>query len=413
MVLNWIWIGMFVVSIGIGFIKLLFFGDYEVMNKMMDGLFESSKGAFEIALFMTGTLCLWMGFMKIGEEGGAVKFLTKLTAPLFSRLFPQVPREHPAMGSIMMNFSANMLGLDNAATPFGLKAMNDLQTLNQEDPKTASNAQIMFLVLNTSGLTIIPVSILAFRAANNSNDVSSVFIPILITTFCATLAGLIFVSIRQKINLFDKVIFAYFGSIAACIISLVWVVHSFPEKVNIISSILSNTIILGIILGFFILAIRSKVNVFESFIEGAKGGFDVALSIMPYLIAMLVAISLFRNCGAMEDLMEGIKIALTYLGILTVQFVDALPVILMKPFSGAGARGLMVDIFQNPSFGPDSFVGKLASTFQGSTDTTFFVLAVYFGSVKITRTRYAALAGLFCDLIGGIVALLVAYLFFG
>ena len=403
---------MFVVSILMGFAKLIFWGDHLVMQNMMDGLFESSKGGFEIALFMTGTLCLWMGFMKIGEDGGAVKFLTKITAPLFSRLFPEVPRNHPAMGSIMMNFSANMLGLDNAATPFGLKAMNDLQTLNQEDPKTASNAQIMFLVLNTSGLTIIPVSILAFRAANNSNEVASVFIPILITTFFATMAGLMFVAIKQKINLFDRVILAYFGSISLCILSLVGVVYFYPEKVGIISSILSNTIILGIILGFFILAIKSKVNVFESFIEGAKGGFDVALSIMPYLIAMLVAISLFRNCGALVDIMTAIKSLLFLIGLTAVQFVDALPVILMKPFSGAGARGLMIDTFQNPAFGPDSFVGKLASTFQGSTDTTFFVLAVYFGSVKITRTRYAAVAGLFCDLIGGIVAILVAYLFF-
>ncbi len=413
MVLNWIWIGMFVVSIAMGFSKLLFWGDYQVMQNMMDGLFDASKGGFEIALFMTGTLCLWMGFMKIGEDGGAIKALTKLTAPLFSRLFPDVPKNHPAMGSIMMNFSANMLGLDNAATPFGLKAMKDLQSLNEDNPKTASNAQIMFLVLNTSGLTIIPVSILAFRAANNSSEVAAVFVPILITTFFATLSGLIFVSIRQRINLLDKVVFAYLGTLSLLIIGLISVVYTYPEHVGVISSILSNTIILGIILGFFILAIRSKVNVFESFIDGAKGGFDVALNIMPYLIAMLVAISLFRNCGALTDLMYGIKTSFVLLGLTAVQFVDALPVILMKPFSGAGARGLMIDIFQNPSFGPDSFVGKLASTFQGSTETTFYVLAVYFGSVKVTRTRYAAVAGLFCDVIGGIFAIFVAYLFFG
>jgi spore maturation protein SpmA len=394
-----------------GFSKLLFWQDTLVLQRMMDGLFDASKNGFEIALFMTGTLCLWMGFMKIGEDGGAVRVMSRIVSPLFSRLFPEVPRDHPAVGSIMMNFSANMLGLDNAATPFGLKAMKDLQDLNP-DPIKATNAQIMFLVLNASGLTIIPVSILAARAANGSTNVASVFLPILITTFFATLAGLIYVGIRQRINLLDRVILAYLGILTIAVFSLIFFLNAYPEKIDMISSVVSNLIIFGILAFFFTLALRSKINVFDSFVNGAKGGFEVALNIIPYLIAMLAAIALFRACGALNDLMTAIKESLIFLGLIAVEFVDALPVIFMKPFSGAGARGLMIDIFQDPKFGPDSFVGKLASTFQGSTETTFYVLAVYFGSVKVTNTRYAAWAGLICDLVGGIVAILVAYLFF-
>jgi spore maturation protein SpmA len=378
---------------------------------MMDGLFEASKNGFELSIFMTGALCLWMGFMKIGEEGGAIKIMSKLVAPLFTRLFPEIPKDHPAVGSIMMNFSANMLGLDNAATPFGLKAMKDLQELNP-NKTVASNAQIMFLVLNASGLTIIPVSILAARAANNSNSISSVFLPILITTFFATLGGLIYVSIRQKINLLNKVVLLYLGTLTSAVFGLIFILNAYPDKIDVISSVVSNTIIFGIILFFFGLAVRAKVNLFESFIEGAKGGFEVALNIVPYLIAMLAAISLFRSSGAFTDGMTLIKNGFLFAGLTAVEFVDALPVIFMKPFSGSGARGLMIEIYQNPAFGPDSFVGKLASTFQGSTETTFYVLAVYFGSVKVTDTRYAALAGIICDVIGGIVAIFVSYLFF-
>jgi spore maturation protein SpmA len=378
---------------------------------MMDGLFEASKNGFELSIFMTGALCLWMGFMKIGEEGGAIKIMSKLVAPLFTRLFPEIPKDHPAVGSIMMNFSANMLGLDNAATPFGLKAMKDLQELNP-NKTVASNAQIMFLVLNASGLTIIPVSILAARAANNSNSISSVFLPILITTFFATLGGLIYVSIRQKINLLNKVVLLYLGTLTSAVFGLIFILNAYPNKIDVISSVVSNTIIFGIILFFFGLAVRAKVNLFESFIEGAKGGFEVALNIVPYLIAMLAAISLFRSSGAFTDGMTLIKNGFLFAGLTAVEFVDALPVIFMKPFSGSGARGLMIEIYQNPAFGPDSFVGKLASTFQGSTETTFYVLAVYFGSVKVTDTRYAALAGIICDIIGGIVAIFVSYLFF-
>lgn len=402
---------MFLIAIVMGFSKLIFWQDTAILQKMMDGLFEASKNGFELSIFMTGALCLWMGFMKIGEEGGAIKIMSKLVAPLFTRLFPEIPKDHPAVGSIMMNFSANMLGLDNAATPFGLKAMKDLQELNP-NKTVASNAQIMFLVLNASGLTIIPVSILAARAANNSNSISSVFLPILITTFFATLGGLIYVSIRQKINLLNKVVLLYLGTLTSAVFGLIFILNAYPEKIDVISSVVSNTIIFGIILFFFGLAVRAKVNLFESFIEGAKGGFEVALNIVPYLIAMLAAISLFRSSGAFTDGMTLIKNGFLFAGLTAVEFVDALPVIFMKPFSGSGARGLMIEIYQNPAFGPDSFVGKLASTFQGSTETTFYVLAVYFGSVKVTDTRYAALAGIICDIIGGIVAIFVSYLFF-
>jgi spore maturation protein SpmA len=402
---------MFLIAIVMGFSKLVFWQDTAILQKMMDGLFEASKNGFELSIFMTGALCLWMGFMKIGEEGGAIKIMSKLVAPLFTRLFPEIPKDHPAVGSIMMNFSANMLGLDNAATPFGLKAMKDLQEINP-NPTVASNAQIMFLVMNASGLTIIPVSILAARAANNSNSISSVFLPILITTFFATLGGLIYVSIRQKINLLNKVVLLYLGTLTSAVFGLIFILNAYPDKIDVISSVVSNTIIFGIILFFFGLAVRAKVNLFESFIDGAKGGFEVALNIVPYLIAMLAAISLFRSSGAFTDGMTLIKNGFLFAGLTAVEFVDALPVVFMKPFSGSGARGLMIEIYQNPAFGPDSFVGKLASTFQGSTETTFYVLAVYFGSVKVTNTRYAALAGIICDVIGGIVAIFVSYLFF-
>jgi len=409
MVLNRIWIGMFIIALVMGFSKLIFWQDVHILQKMMDALFASAKIGFEIALFMTGILCLWMGFMKIGEDGGAVRSMSRLVSPLFSRLFPDVPKEHPAIGSMMLNFSANMLGLDNAATPAGLKAMKDLQELNP-NPKTATNAQIMFLMLNASGLTIIPVSILAARAANNSESPASVFLPILITTFFATLGGLIYVSIRQRINLFDKVILAYIGTLTLAVIGLISVLNAHPDKIDVISSVVSNTIIFGIIAFFFGLAIRSKINLYDSFIEGAKGGFEVALNIVPYLIAILAAVALFRACGAFDDLMNAIKTALFFFGMRALEFVDALPVIFMKPFSGSGARGLMIETFNN--FGVDSFQGKLSATFQGSTETTFYVLAVYFGAVKITNTRYAAWAGLLCDLIGGVTAIVVAYLFY-
>ena len=409
MVLNRVWSGMFIIAFVMGFSKLIFWQDVHILQKMMDSLFEAAKTGFELALFMTGTMVLWMGFLKIGEDGGAIRIMSKGIAPLFSKLFPDVPKDHPAIGSIMMNFSANMLGLDNAATPAGLKAMKDLQTLNP-NPNTATNAQIMFLVLNASGLTIIPVSILAARAANQSLEPTSVFLPILITTYFATLGGLIYVSIRQKINLFNKVFLAYVGSMTALIVGFILYLQTHPDQIKTISSVVSNTIMFGFIGFFFILAIRSKIQMFDAFIQGAKEGFQVTINIIPYLVAMLAAVALFRSSGAFTDLMNGLKEGLLYLGLKSLEFIDALPVIFMKPFSGSGARGLMVENMN--LFGPDSFVSNLSATFQGSTETTFYVLAVYFGSVKITNTRYAAGAGLLCDLIGGITAILVAYLFF-
>lgn len=410
MVLNRVWLGMFLIAIVVGFSKLIFWQDLHILQKMMDALFASAKNGFEIALFMTGTLCLWMGILKIGENGGAINVITKLVSPLFSRLFPEIPKGHPAFGSMMMNFSANMLGLDNAATPAGLKAMKDLQELNPS-PTTASNAQIMFLVLNASGLTIIPVSILAARTAAGSENPSAVFLPILITTYFATLGGLIYVSIRQKINLFDRVILTYLGSMTLLILGLIYFLFSNPASISVVSSVVGNLIMFGFIIFFLLLAMRSKVPVYDAFIDGAKEGFQVAINIVPYLIAMLAAVSLFMASGAFLAVMDGIREVLIFMGVKALEFIDALPVIFMKPFSGSGARGLLIQNME--SFGADSFVSNLSATFQGSTETTFYVIAVYFGSVKITQTRYAVTAGLICDLIGGITAVLVAYLFFG
>ena len=409
MVLNRVWIGMIVVALIMGFCKFFIWQDTWILKHMMDGMFETAEVAFTIALGLTGGLCLWMGIMKIGEDSGAVRIMSRLVNPLFSKLFPEIPKDHPAMGSIMLNFSANMLGLDNAATPAGLRAMGQLQELNPDKEK-ASNAQIMFLVLNASGLTIIPVSIITTRMANHSTDPTSVFIPILLTTYFATLGGLIFVAIRQKINLFNKTVLGYIGGLTALIVGLLVYLVWYPDQVQIMSRILSNTIIFGFIAFFITMAVVKRVQAFDSFVEGAKDGFKTALTIMPFLVAMLSAISLFKNCGALDDLMIALKECLFWFGVKTVEFVDALPVMLMKPFSGSGARGLMIQNMND--FGPDSFVSNLSATFQGSTETTFYVLSVYFGSVNIKKTRYAASAGLFCDLVGAVAAVLIAYLFF-
>jgi spore maturation protein SpmA len=409
MLLNRLWIGMFLIALIMGLSKLIFWHDFTIFEKMVNSLFDASKSGFEISLYFTGVLCLWLGFMKIGENGGAIRVMTKLISPLFSRLFPEVPKGHPAVGSMMMNISANMLGLDNAATPMGLKAMNELQTLNKE-PETATNAQIMFLVLNASGLTLIPLSILSLRAVKGSISPSDVFLPILISTFFATLAGLIYVGIRQKINLLDKIVVAYVGTLTLIVVSLIAFLYSNPNLIEIVSSVGSNLFLFLIIVFFILLAIRSKVNVYDSFIEGAKGGFDVAIGIVPYLIAMLAGIAVFRACGAMEAILDGLKYIFVYFGVASTQFIDALPVALMKPFSGSGARALMVESWD--TFGVDSFVGKLTATFQGSTETTFYVLAVYFGSVKVKHTRYAAIGGIICDIVGVVAAVLVSYLFY-
>lgn len=409
MLLNRIFIAMFLIAMSMGLGKLIFWHDLTIFEKMMSSLFDAAKNGFEISLFLTGALCLWMGFMKVGEAGGAIRKMTKLVSPLFSKIFPEVPKDHPAIGSMMMNISANMLGLDNAATPMGLKAMKELQTLNP-DPEKATNAQIMFLVLNASGLTIIPVSILAMRATNGSTTPAEVFLPILIATFFATLAALIYVGIKQKINLFNKVILSYVGTLTILIVSLVIYLSYHPDMVQPISSVASNVTLFLIITVFLLLAIRSKVNVYDTFIEGAKGGFETAINIIPYLVAMLAAIAVFRECGALNEIVKAIKFSLEYIGIVHTEFVEALPVAFMKPFSGSGARALMVESFT--THGVDSFVGKLAATFQGSTETTFYVLAVYFGSVKVKNTRYAAMGGIIADIVGAITAILVAYLFY-
>lgn len=396
-------------SLIMGLVKLFFFGDTLVFKEIVDALFESSKSAFEIALFLTGALCLWMGIMEIGEKGGAVRVLTKLFAPFFAKIFPGVPKNHPAHGSMMMNFSANMLGLDNAATPLGLKAMNQLQELNPKKD-TASDAQIMFLVLNTSGLTIIPVSILAYRAANGSENPAAVFLPILFATFIASLVGIIAVAIKQKINLFQPVILKYLGSLTVLIFGLLFWLRNSPEHIEVVSNVGGNLLLFSVIIVFLILGIRKKINVYECFIDGAKGGFDVAIKIVPYLVAILVAVGVFRASGAMELLFDGLRGALIYMGVVYTEFLDAMPVALMKPFSGGAARGMMVDIFQTHH--PDSFVGFLASTFQGSTETTLYVLAVYFGSVGIKKSRYAVNVGLLADLAGIIAAIIIAYIFY-
>ena len=409
MLLNKVWISLFLIAFLTALSKLIFWHDLFIFEKIINSIFEASKSGFEISLYFTGALCLWMGIMRIGEEGGAVRIMSRFVSPLFSKLFPEVPKNHPAIGSMMMNISANMLGLDNAATPMGLKAMKELQSLNPK-PDTATNAQIMFLVLNASGLTIIPISILSLRAANGSASPTEVFLPILISTFFATLAGLIFVAIRQGINLFNKVILAYVGSITLVISGLLVLVINRPEFIKPISSVGSNLALFSIIIGFIVLAIRSKINVYNAFIEGAKGGFDVAIGIVPFLIAMLAAIAVFRASGALDAFMDGIKYSLTFIGVVSVEFVDVLPVAFMKPFSGSGARALMVDSWT--AFGVDSFKGKLAATFQGSTETTFYVLAVYFGAVNVRQTRYAAMGGIVCDIVGFSVAIFVSYLFY-
>lgn len=409
MVLNRVWIGMIIIALVMGFSKLFFWQDTFILKRMMDDLFNTATVAFDIAIGMVGMLCLWMGIMKIGEDSGAVNLLSRFVNPFFSKLFPSIPANHPAMGSIMLNFSANMLGLDNAATPSGLRAMQQLQELNTEKDK-ASDAQIMFLVLNASGLTIIPVSILAARAAGGSKDPMSVFIPILLTTYFATIGGLVFVAIKQKINLLQRTILLSIGSITAFILGTLYYLSSHPDMIDPVSRIASTTIVFFFI-GFFVLmSIRSKTQAFESFVEGAKSGFEVALNILPFLVSMLAAISLFKSCGALLDLLNGLKWLLMMGGMKAIEFIDALPVMLMKPFSGSGARGLMIDNMK--AFGPDSFVSNLSATFQGSTETTFYVLSVYFGSVKIKNSRYAATAGLFCDLVGAVAAIIIAYIFF-
>jgi spore maturation protein SpmA len=410
MALNYIWIFFFVVAFLVGLFRLLFFGDLEVFPNMVNSTFDMAKTGFEISLGLTGVLTLWLGLMKIGEKGGVVSIFAKVVGPFFARLFPELPKNHPAIGPMMLNVSANMLGLDNAATPMGLKAMEEMQKTNK-DKDTASNAMIMFLVLNTSGLTILPISVMVFRAQLGAANPSDIFIPILLATFFSTIAGLIAVSLYQKINLFDKVILAYIGGISAFVFGvIVWFSYLPQETITKISTLASNLILFSIIILFILLGVKNKVNIYETFIEGAKEGFQVAVKIIPFLVAILVAIGVFRASGSMDMLIDGIRAVLLAFNVDTA-FVEALPTALMKPLSGSGARGMMVDAMN--TFGADSFVGRVASTVQGATDTTFYIIAVYFGSVGIKKTRYAVTCGLIADFAGIIAAILMAYLFFG
>jgi spore maturation protein SpmA len=409
MALNYIWIGFFLIAFIVGLARLIFYGDLEVFPNMVNSTFDMAKTGFEISLGLTGVLTLWLGLMKIGEKGGIVKIFAKLVGPFFAKLFPDLPKNHPAYGSIFMNVSANMLGLDNAATPLGLKAMKEMQETNTKKD-TASNAMIMFLVLNTSGLTILPISIMVYRAQLGAADPSDIFIPILLATYFSTLAGLIAVSLYQKINLLNRTVLAYLGGLTALIFGIIYYFSTLPkESIAGISSLTSNILLFSIIILFILLGIRRKVNIYETFIEGAKEGFQVAIKIIPFLVAILVAIGAFRTSGAMDMFIDGLRGLFAVLGANT-DFIDAMPTALMKPLSGSGARGMMVDAMH--TFGADSFVGRVASTVQGSTDTTFYIIAVYFGSVGIKKTRYAVTCGLIADFVGIIAAILMAYLFF-
>lgn len=409
MVLNYIWIAFFLIALLVGLVKLVAFGDTEVFTAMVNSTFETAKTGFEIALGLTGVLTLWLGLMKIGERGGAIAALAKVVRPFFRRLFPEVPPDHPAHGSIIMNFAANMLGLDNAATPLGLKAMQELQSLNPE-PDTATNAQIMFLVLNTSGLTVIPISIMVYRAQLGAANPSDVFLPILLATFFSTMAGLVAVALVQRINLLDRVVLAYLLGVTALVAATIVYFTRLPQdRIQTISNVVANVTLFGVIGAFIALGLLRRINVYEAFIEGAKDGFGVAVKIIPYLVAILVAIGVFRASGAMDWLVAGIGKGFAALGVNT-DFIPGLPTALMKPLSGSGARGMMVDAMQ--TYGADSFVGRLASVFQGATDTTFYIIALYFGSVGVRQTRYAVSCGLIADLAGILAAIGVAYLFF-
>ena len=409
MVLNYIWIAFFLVAFVIALVKLVFMGDTEVFPAIMNSTFDTSKTAFEISLGLTGVLSLWLGVMKIGEKGGVVNAMARLLSPVFTRLFPEIPKNHPVYGNIFMNIAANMLGLDNAATPLGLQAMERLQALNPKKD-TASNSMIMFLVLNTSGLTLIPVSIMVYRAQMGAAQPTDVFIPILLATFFSTLAGIVVTSLYQRINLLQPVLLAALGGLSLLMAAIIWGFSRLDgEMMNLVGTTTANVILFVIIIAFILAGLRKKVNVYDAFIEGAKDGFSTAVRIIPYLVAVLVGIGVFRASGAMDWLIEAVKWLVGLTG-CNADWVGALPTALMKPLSGSGARGMMVDAMQ--TYGADSFVGRLSCMFQGSTDTTFYILAVYFGSVGISRTRHAVACGLIADLAGVIAAVALSYLFF-
>ena len=409
MVLNYIWVAFFLVAFVIATVKLLFWGDYDVFPAMMDSTFSSSKTAFEISLGLTGVLSLWMGVMKVGEKGGVVNVLARLLSPVFTKLFPDIPKGHPVTGSIFMNIAANRLGLDNAATPLGLKAMEQMQELNTKKD-TASNPMIMFLVLNTSGLTLIPVSIMVYRAQMGAAQPTDIFIPILLATFFSTIVGIIVTSLFQRINLLNRTMLLTLGGACTLVAAVIWGFSQMDsETMNRWSTTVANILLMTIITGFIVAGVRKKVNVYDAFIEGAKEGFTTAVRIIPYLVAILVGIGVFRASGAMDMLIGGLRACVDACGV-DAQWVDAMPTALMKPLSGSGARGMMVDAMT--TYGADSFVGRLSSVFQGSTDTTFYILAVYFGSVGVSKTRHAVTCGLLADLAGILAAIAVCYLFF-
>lgn len=409
MVLNYIWIAFFLTAFIVAVVRLIFLGDTEVFPAIINSTFDSSKTAFEISLGLTGVLSLWMGIMRIGEQGGVIGVFSRLLSPLFTKLFPEIPKGHPVTGSIFMNLAANMLGLDNAATPLGLKAMEGLQELNPKKD-TASNPMIMFLVLNTSGLTLIPISIMVYRAQLGAAQPTDVFVPILLATFFSTLAGIIAVSLYQRINLLNRTILLFLGGTSLVIAGIIYFFSMLSrQQIDIYSTTTANVFLFVIIIGFIVASMRKKINVYDAFVEGAKEGFTTAVRIIPYLVAILVAIGVFRASGCMDYLIEGIANLVSLCGINS-DFVGALPTALMKPLSGSGARGLMVDAMN--TYGADSFVGRLSCIFQGSTDTTFYILAVYFGSVGVVRTRHAVPCGLLADLAGIIAAILICYLFF-
>lgn len=409
MVLNYIWIAFFLIAFVVALGKLIFAGDTTVFTEIINSSFTSAKTGFEISLGLTGILSLWLGIMKIGEKGGIIQSFARLAAPVFSKLFPSIPKEHPVTGSIFMNISANLLGLDNAATPMGLKAMQQLQELNTEKD-SASNPMIMFLCINASGLTLIPITIMMYRAQMGAANPSDVFLPIMLATFSSTLVAILAVCIKQRINILQKNLILFFGGLAAFIGGLVWLFNSLEqEQVSLYSTLFANTLLFSIICGFIVSGIRKKINVYDTFIEGAKEGFKTAITIIPYLVAILVGIGVFRASGAMDFIIEGIRVGVGALG-LNTDFVGGLPTILMKPLSGSGARGMMLDAMN--TYGADSFVGRLASIVQGTTDTTFYVVALYYGSVGIRNTRYTIQCSLLADLAGAIAAIALTYLFF-
>ena len=409
MVLNYIWIAFFLIAFVVAIGKLVIGGDTAVFTEIINASFASAKTGFEISLGLTGILSLWLGIMKIGEKGGVIQAFARLAAPVFSKLFPDIPRDHPVTGSIFMNLSANLLGLDNAATPMGLKAMQQLQELNP-NKESASNSKVMFLCINASGLTLIPITIMMYRAQLGAANPSDVFLPIMLATFTSTLVAILAVCVRQKINILQRNLILFFGGLGLFIGGLVWLFNSMEqEQVSLYSTLFANTLLFTIICGFIISGMRKKINVYDAFIEGAKEGFQTAITIIPYLVAILVGIGVFRASGAMDFIIQGVRFGIASIG-LNTDFVEALPTMLMKPLSGSGARGMMLDAMN--TYGADSFVGRLSSIVQGSCDTTFYVVALYYGSVGIRNTRYTVQCALLADLAGAIAAIAMAYLFF-